>query len=162
VTFEELYAEQRLPVFRTIRGIVDDIATAEDLTQETFAKAYRHQLEHGAAESPGAWLHRIAVNTAISYVRRQNHERRLPVRLGLVAPAAAFEHVEDRMLVDRALARLTPKLREAVVLQFFAGLTREQIAARLGVPPGTVGSRQAAALAAMWSTVKGGRRCATT
>src|SRR5262249_36491173 len=125
-------------------------AAAEDLTQDTFAKAW--SALQGGAEITSAepWLHRIAVNTAISWIRRQRLHQTLPMRLGADGVCGeAYNQAEDRALVDRALAALSPLLRETVALHWYAGLTRDQIAERLGVPPGTVASRLGAAKTAM-------------
>jgi RNA polymerase sigma-70 factor (ECF subfamily) len=146
--FELLYQHFRLPVYRAIRGILLDGPAAEDLTQETFERAYKARGTFRAGSSPGAWLHRIGVNLAISHVRRQRLTRLVLPRL-YVPPARDDEEVEDRTLAVRALAALSPKLRAVVVLSFYAGLTRDEIARILKVPPGTVASRQSSAMEIM-------------
>ena len=151
--FEFQYEQYRLRIYRTILGIVMDAAVAEDLTQETFERAYRWYRRHRDVSSMGAWLHRIAVNTAISHHRRQSLARLLPLRLFLGAPSSSFESVETRRLARRALAALSPKLRATVILHFYLGMTREEIARTLGIPPGTVASRLGAALQTMRNTL---------
>jgi RNA polymerase sigma-70 factor (ECF subfamily) len=153
VEFEEHYLRYKMQIYRTIRGIVLDATAAEDLTQETFEKAFRYQRDRGDVDSIGAWLHRIAVNAAISHLRRQNLARLLPLRLFLGSAPTGFERVEARTLVTRALADLSPKLRATVVLHFYAGMTRDQIASTLHIPPGTVASRLGAALESMRKTL---------
>jgi RNA polymerase sigma-70 factor (ECF subfamily) len=150
--FDLLYEQFRLQVYRAIRGIVLESPAAEDLTQETFERAYKGRREFRPGGSPGAWLHRIAVNLAISYLRRQRVARLVLPRL-YVPHNAPHEQVEDRTLAVRALAALSPKLRAVVVLSFYARLTREEIARILKVPPGTVASRQNSAMEIMRRTL---------
>jgi RNA polymerase sigma factor (sigma-70 family) len=151
--FELQYEQYRLRIYRTILGIVMDATVAEDLTQETFERAYRWYRRHRDITSMGAWLHRIAVNAAISHHRRQNLARLLPLRLFLGPPTSGLESVETKSLAQRALAVLTPKLRATVILHFYLGMTREEIAQTLGIPPGTVASRLGAAIQTMRNTL---------
>ena len=147
--FDALYEQYRLQIYRTVRGIVLDGPAAEDLTQETFERAFKARASQRAEGSSGAWLHRIAVNAAISYLRRQKLARLLPVRLFVGESTSDFDRAEERSLAHRALASLSPKLRAVVVLHYYQGMTRDEIARTLGIPPGTVASRLGAALESM-------------
>jgi RNA polymerase sigma-70 factor, ECF subfamily len=146
--FDLLYERFRLPLYRTIRGIVLEAATAEDLTQETFERAYRSRHSYRGGTSVAAWLHRIAVHAAISHLRRQKVARLVMPRLYLPG-GSAQEQVEDRSLAERALQALSPKQRAVVVLSFYARMSRQEIARVLDIPPGTVASRLGAAMEAM-------------
>jgi len=64
-----------------------------------------------------------------------------------------YDRAEARDVVGKAMEALSPKLRAAVVLHYYDGLTREEIAAVLGVPAGTVASRIAKAVAIMRKTI---------
>jgi RNA polymerase sigma-70 factor (ECF subfamily) len=147
--FRELYTREYTPVFRAIRAVVLDPAAAEDLTQETFVRAYKARHRYTPTAPPGAWLRRIGVNLAISHLRRQKLARFLPARLYVTPDRREYDQAEAKDVVTKALQALSPKLRAAVVLHYYEGLTREEIAMVLGVPAGTVASRIAKAVAIM-------------
>ena len=151
--FRQLYDQEFHSVFRSIRAVVLDSAAAEDLTQETFVRAYRARSRYTPTAPPGAWLRRIGINLAISYLRRQKLARFLPARLYMAPDRRDYDRAEARDVVEKAMAALSPKLRAAVVLHYYEGLTREEIAAVLGVPAGTVASRIAKAVAIMRKTM---------
>ena len=69
--FRQLYDQEYLSVYRSIRAVVMDSAAAEDLTQETFVRAYRARHRYTPTAPPGAWLRRIGINLSISHLRRQ-------------------------------------------------------------------------------------------
>src|SRR5207248_1215583 len=148
-----LRADRSQPVGGGARCLVVDSAAAEDLTQETFARAYRARQRYTPTAPPGAWLRRIGINLAISYLRRQKLARFLPARLYIAPDRRDYDRAEARDVVEKALATLSYKLRAAVVLHYYEGLTREEIAAVLGVPAGTVASRIAKAVATMRKTM---------
>ena len=151
--FRQLYDQEYNSVFRAIRSVVLDTAAAEDLTQETFVRAYRARNRYTPTAPPGAWLRRIGVNLAISHLRRQKLARFLPARLYVAPDRRDYDRAEARDVVEKALTALSPKLRAAVVLHYYEGLTREEIAEVLGVPAGTVASRIAKAVAIMRKTM---------
>jgi RNA polymerase sigma-70 factor (ECF subfamily) len=147
--FPVLFEREYLNVFRTVRAMVLNDQEAEDLTQEAFTRAYRARLRYKPTAPPGAWLHRIAVNTAISHLRRQKLARILPMRLYQVPDDRDYLRIEARTIVESALAELSPKLRAAVYLHFYLGYSREEVAHALNIPSGTVASRIAKAMIVM-------------
>src|ERR1700737_5042363 len=110
-----------------------DSAAAEDLTQEAFRRAYRARPRYTPTAPPGAWLRRIGINLSISYLRRQKLARFLPARLYMAPDRRDYDRAEARDVVGHALALLSPKLRAAIVLHYYEGLTREELAAVLAV-----------------------------
>lgn len=147
--FQELYLREYQSIFRAMRAMVFDTAQAEDLCQEAFVRAYRARDGYRPSGPPGAWLHRIAVNVAISHLRRAKLARLLAPRLLVGPDPGDYARSDARTLLERGLARLTPKLRAAVVLHFYHGYTREEVGRILGIPAGTVASRIAKAMALM-------------
>src|ERR1041385_4368110 len=151
--FPVLFEREYFNVYRTIRAMVLNDQEAEDLTQEAFTRAYRARLRYRPTAPPGAWLHRIAVNTAISHLRRQKLARILPMRLYQAPDDREYVRVEAKTMVERALAELSPKLRAAVYLHFYLGYSRDEVAHALGIPSGTVASRIAKAMIVMRRTL---------
>jgi RNA polymerase sigma-70 factor (ECF subfamily) len=132
-------------------------ADAEDLVQETFAKAYQSFHQFRAGTNLRAWLHRILINTFITLYRKRQHEPQwalvgeaddwLQVRAaghGAARLPSAESQVLDRMAdheVLEALQALPAEFRTVVYLADVEGLAYREIAARLDVPHGTVTSR---------------------
>ena len=56
--FRQLYDQEYRSVYRSIRAVVLDASAAEDLTQETFVRAYRARDRYTPTAPPGAWLRR--------------------------------------------------------------------------------------------------------
>ena len=149
--FSRLYGASFPRVVRTVVGIVGSQAAAEDCAQEAFTRALRSWSRWHGEVPAEAWLHRIAVNTAISY-RRRERIRALPsllLKLGAPAPDRdPAEWAHSRSVLDE-LRRLPPKQSAAVVLRYYHGYTNREIAAALGVSERTVGQRIADAFKAL-------------
>jgi RNA polymerase sigma-70 factor (ECF subfamily) len=133
-------------VYDVARRLTGSALEAEDLTQETFGRAFDavDRFEPGA--SPRAWLLAILHNLVRN--RRRDRGRHREVELeddGLAAPPPG--EPEPRWaalrpeLLDEAIAGLPPKLREVVVLRDLHGLKYAQLSEVLAVPVGTVMSR---------------------
>jgi RNA polymerase sigma-70 factor (sigma-E family) len=148
-TLADLYRARRLDMIRLAIFLVDDLHTAEDVVQDAFAAVCRR---HGARlddlQDAHAYLHTAVVNAARSVLRRRRTARAYtPPYQGPGAPVdepllLAEEH---RQVLD-ALAQLTPRQREVLVLRYWSDLTEAQIAETLGVSRGTVKSTASRAL----------------
>lgn len=152
--FELLYEREHDYVRRTIRRIVRSDAEVDDLVQECFTRAYRARHRYRPDAPPGAWLHRIAVNTAISHLRRQRLDRVLPLETEIAVADRDLRQAEARATLEAAMADLSPKVRAAVLLKHFEDRSRDEIAAELGVPSGTVASRVAKGMAQLRSRLE--------
>ena len=132
--------------------IVGDQATGEDVVQDVFTRL--HQRWDMLAD-PGdllPYLRTAVVNGCRSGIRRRGRARRHAGHDSPSPPLSAGESVllsGDRQRVLAALAGLSRRRREVLVLRFYAGLSEAEIAATLGVSAGTVKSTAARGLAAL-------------
>lgn len=127
--------------------VTGDRHLAEDVVQETWLRAWRHldRLDDERGSVRG-WLLRVAHNVAVD-AHRGRRARPAEVGFGdealadLAAQAPPGDEVENRMVVDELLDRLSPVHRRAVIEVYFIDRTATSAAGALGVPVGTVKSR---------------------
>ena len=145
--FERLYRTTYRRILGTLVTLVRDVATAEDCAQETYERAYKGWAKWRPDAPVEAWLHRIAINVAISDRRYQRLREAGEVirRLGRPASGPDPAAVAERSVVVQAMKKLPPKQAAALVLRHYHGYTNREIGAALGVPEQTVASRLAAA-----------------
>jgi RNA polymerase sigma-70 factor, ECF subfamily len=145
--FERLYRNTYRRILGTLITLVQDRATAEDCAQETYERAYRAWASWRPDAPVEAWLHRIAINVAISDRRHQRLRQvgELVRRLGRPLPGADPSTMAERSDLVAAMKKLPTKQAAALVLRHFHGYTNREIAAAIGVPEQTVASRLAAA-----------------
>ena len=145
--FGRLYRNTYHRILGTLVTLVRDRATAEDCTQETFERAYRNWKSWRPDAPVEAWLHRIAINVAISDRRHQRIREAGEVikRLGRPVPSADPASVAERSEIMAALKKLPTKQAAALVLRHYHGYSNREIGAALGIPEQTVASRLGAA-----------------
>jgi RNA polymerase sigma-70 factor, ECF subfamily len=141
--FDRLYRDSYPNIYRTLLGVLGDRAAAEDCTQDAFVQAFRAWARWRPDAPAEAWLHRIAINVAVSYQRKASLRSIGAILLRVGKPAAGPDPAQvalDRDLAA-ALRRLTPKLRAALVLRHYHGYNNREIAASIGVSERTVNKR---------------------
>jgi RNA polymerase sigma-70 factor (ECF subfamily) len=143
--FDRLYRTSHPKILATLVGVLGDRAAAEDCAQEAFVQALRAWPRWKPEAPAEAWLHRIALNLAISVRRRQR-----VLYLGDLLHLVRSEPRSDPDAIGGdglfpALRRLPAKQAAAVVLRHFHGYSNREIAAALGIPERTVASRLASA-----------------
>lgn len=141
----DLVVEHSAAVFRLARSVVQDAALADDVTQETFIKVWKHLDTFRGESSIRSWILRIAHNTAVSTLRTIRDSATDPVKLPQAFdPIPTNRVVEGRLAADdlrAALEQLDDLTREIVVLREVEGMSYDEIAETLGVPIPTVKTR---------------------
>lgn len=141
------------------RRITTHEQDALDATQEALLAISRGIVRFDGRSAFSTWVYRVATNAALDEVRRRG---RRPAPVGEELEAAGgvagdpASVAADRVDVDRALRRLPPDQRAAVVLRDLAGLDYDEIGATLAIPPGTVRSRIARGRIALAAALRGG------
>lgn len=131
---------------RTVRNALYRLCgerALDDLTQETFARAWGARDAFRGESSVRTWMYRIATRVAIDHLRsaaRRPYDATLDEDRASAARDEAAGHV-DRDLVRRGLARLSDDHRVVLVLHVMEGLTLDEVAGIVEAPVGTVKSR---------------------
>jgi RNA polymerase sigma-70 factor (ECF subfamily) len=156
--FELLAASQLDRAYRLAWAILGDDAEAQDATQDAFAAAWRNRGKLRDPDRAEAWFSRILINGCRDRLRARGRSRVQPLDVSFLPSVAdGSQQASTRDELDRALAGLDPDHRIVVVLRFWADLTVDDIAGRLGVPPGTVKSRLHNSMRALRAALEGSR-----
>lgn len=136
--YETIVRAYQDPVWRFLRYLVTDPDLAHDLAQETFLRLHTKLASYRFRSRFSTWLFQVARNLAIDELRRRGRRDALTAALRprLDRPGPDL-HAE----LEHALADLSPKLREALLLIEVGGFTYREAGELLGVREGTVKSR---------------------
>ncbi len=124
----------------------------EDLVQETFVRLYNYRRRYRPAARFTTFLYHLARHVWADRGRKIIRLERLATEFqseAEIADQRAPERCADAMDAEAALARLSPKLREVLVLNIYQGLRYQEVADVLEIPLGTVKSRINLALGAL-------------
>jgi RNA polymerase sigma-70 factor (ECF subfamily) len=140
--FDDVVAAHHPEIYRYLRRLTSRANEADDLTQETFLRAYRAWSSLGPEANVRAWLFAIATNLARNHFRSEARRRRAYVAAGErrdeAEPAGPEEEQmfrETRALLDRVVAGLPVKQRLAFTLRKVHDLDYEAVAQSLDCSP---------------------------
>jgi RNA polymerase sigma-70 factor (ECF subfamily) len=152
--WEELVRQHTRQVYGLCFRFTNSTQEAQDLTQEVFLRVFKTIKTFRSAEgSFGTWLARVTRNLLIDHYRRTRQQRvtdsiedQLPVleqvgTSGAARPDQALAGREASEILQATLQKLSPDLREAVILRDLQEMEYREIADVLDIPEGTVKSR---------------------
>ena len=149
-SFDEFYAATAVRVVRHSYALTGNIADAQDIAQEAFARAWQRWGFVSECSSPEAWVRQVATNLATTRWRRDRTAR--AARRELAVRQYAPEISPNTVALVAGLRKLPERQRVVLVLHYLADQPVDQIATDLGCPVGSVKawlSRGRAALAAV-------------
>jgi RNA polymerase sigma-70 factor, ECF subfamily len=143
-----LYDRYRVILFGLLLRILHSRAEAEDCLQDIFLQAWRRASDFDEARGrPFTWLVTLARSRAIDRLRALSSRDRTAQDAARDVREETSDAVKDAIrseqsaVVRGALATLSPEQRRVLEMAYFEGLTQTEIAARLGLPLGTVKTR---------------------
>lgn len=135
--FEQAMLTYRDEIYRYAWRMVGEAQDAQDLTQETFLRAYRAFERLEPDSNVRAWLYRIATNVCLTFLKRRGRVNTVPLD---VIPVAGGENPHDAVSrkellreVAEAVEALPTRQRAAIVQRKYQGLGYAEIAASLGI-----------------------------
>ena len=152
-SWEELVRRHSRRVYNLCYRFTGNSASAEDLSQEVFLKIFRTLASYQSAQGAfPTWLTSVTRNLLVDHYRRTRRDRvtdSIEEAMPQLEEKHSPERTPDRFAqaselsaqLQRGLSRLSPELREAVVLRDLQGLDYGEIRVVLQVPEGTVKSR---------------------
>ena len=157
LSFQLLIERYQERIFGLVRHYTKSAVEIEDIAQETFIKAFRRLDSFQHQSTFSTWLYRIAVNTALDFLKRTG---RSPVRAvedpeivaapvrgiagsgtQVAAPDSALEKEEIARITQHVLEELPEIFRTVLVLREFEDLSYQEMSVVLGISIGTVESR---------------------
>ncbi|MBX3102959.1 MAG: sigma-70 family RNA polymerase sigma factor [Bacteroidetes bacterium] len=151
--FERLLGKYQKSVYYLIFKMIRNPEDAEDLTQETFAKAFSNLQSFDSKFAFSTWLFKIATNSSIDFIRRRkmqtlsinapaggedNPNPVLQLKDGNLIPDESLLKKQRKEYLSLAIEQLPARYRQLVALRYFEELSYEEVSAQLQIPLGTV------------------------
>ena len=136
-SFDEFFAAEYRRVVGLAVALCGRRATAEELAQDAFVKAYQRWAVVSTYDDPGAWVRRVVANLATSSLRRRFREARALGRLATRRPAPVELVLEDGAFWA-AVRRLPRRQAQCIALHYLEDRSTAEVAAVLGISEATV------------------------
>jgi RNA polymerase sigma-70 factor (ECF subfamily) len=135
--FGELYDRHAVRVYRHLYYMVGNAAEAEDLTAQTFLKAWEAIERYQVRGAPFvSWLLRIAHNLGVSYLRARRESSQLHDGIvddkPRIDPESTLQQAVEEELVREAILRLREEQRQVIILRFIEDLDYKEVAEIIG------------------------------
>ncbi|WP_432986305.1 sigma-70 family RNA polymerase sigma factor [Dactylosporangium sp. CA-233914] len=129
-TFDEFYASSASRMVTQLYAMIGDLAEAEDVVQEAYARAWQRWRRVSAYENPASWVRTVAYRLAVSSWRRSRNRRTADQRFE--AGRQVRELNPDTVALVAALRQISASQRRAIVLYHLIGLSVREIAQETG------------------------------
>lgn len=137
VIFESLHKEYYPMVMQMCLGFSQgDSDKANDLTQETFIKVWKHLESFKGQSSYKTWIYRITVNTCLQLIKKEKRKSSLPIETveHKLTTESSTDLTEESLQLYRAIGQLN-KIDRLVIMMVLEGQEYEDIAEVLGIQP---------------------------
>jgi len=144
IAFITLYNRYKLAIYKFCLKMLGDSHAAKDTTQCTFLKVYERHEQLEQTDRFRHWLFAIARNECVSHLRKEKVFSPLPDDIAETNPGSSIPSVErecEAALVNDAIIKLDPDLREVIILREYQNLSYREIGEIVGIPEKTVKSR---------------------
>ncbi len=148
--YEKLLSRYRDMVYYTVLRMINNKQDAEDLTIESFAKAFIHIDQYKPTYAFSTWLFKIATNNCIDYFRRKNAKSKSSEKQELeegmdglidkadIGPEKNLIKKQRKEFVIKILTELNPDYKKFIELRYYKEYSYDEIAKTLNIPIGTV------------------------
>lgn len=147
--FGEIIDRYEAKITRYVKRFTQHEDDVVDLVQVIFIKAYTHLQSFDLNRSFNSWVYRIAHNESVNYLKKRGDSKLSFIDFDTFLPHPfANETADDKAFTrelkevfESALAQISPKYREVLVLYYYEDLSYQEIADILQIPTATVGVR---------------------
>jgi len=148
--YEKLLLRYRDMIYYTILKMINNQQDAEDLTIESFAKAFIHIDQYKPTYAFSTWLFKIATNNCIDYFRRKNAKSKSSEKQEMeegmdefidktdIGPEKSLIKKQRKEFVIKILTELNPDYKKLIELRYYKEFSYDEIAKTLDIPIGTV------------------------